>query len=500
MLTHGTPAETNVPGPRSLFRGIVIGSGLYSISLVGQKLISLVLLTITTRFLQTSDFGVLELLEQTITIVTMLLGLNVASALGYFYSKEETPEGRARTVGTTLGGGFLIGAGITLVGWISSPWLSLLVFGTKDYAPYMALMFAALPFGMVAEVGMAWLRVENRPKTFVGMALGRSGITFVVAAVLIGVLGLRVWGMLITNLFVSTVLGVGLTVLYYRAAHPGFDWKLLVRMIRFSVPMGLSGVAVFLIHFGDRFVLTRYLPLGEIGIYGVAYKLGMIIAMVQASFETYWSAQVYQIARREDAKIVMARVFSYLTWAMCFSGLALVFATRPGLSILAPPAYSGAAVLVPIIVAAYVVRALGDFFRTMFYVANRPVNDAICNWIGAGLCIVGYLTLIPVAGTRGAAYATLLGFSLIGVIAAIWAYRVRPYEVEGIRLLKIAVATAVAVAGFAMLPAPLSLVPQIGWGVLWLLVQPVVLIGLGFFTPGEREMLRSLPARIKEAI
>jgi len=497
MSSVPNPVERQSVSARSLFRNILFSSGLYSIALIGQRLIGVLLLSITTRFLETSDYGVLELLEQTTSVITLLLGLNLSAALGYFYFHEDSAEGRRSAIGTTLYGSAIVGLVIALAGWAASRGLSKLVFRNATYAPYLVLVFLGLPIALLAEAGMTWLRVENRQKAFVIAALGRNGLSCFSAIVFVALLRWHVWGMLYTNLLAASCAALGLVFYCYKVGKPLFEMKLLLRMMRFSLPIGISTIAVFIIHFGDRFVLTRYLPLSEIGLYGLAYKLGMLISVVQASFETYWSAQVYQIVRREDARVVVARVFSYLVLAMTFSGLALMVATRPGLRILAPPSYAGAAVLVPIILAAYILRTMGDFFRTFFYVTKHPPYDAVCNWIGAGVCVAGYLILIPIAGTKGAAFATLLAFFVIGVISAVWVYQVRPYQLEGTRLAKIGLATGVSAVGYYLLPVPGTLIAQIGWGILLLLAQPLVLILLGFLTPGEWEIVRSLPGRLR---
>ena len=40
-------------------------------------------------------------------------------------------------------------------------------------------------------------------------------------------------------------------------------------------PIGLGGVAMLVIHYGDRFFLQRSASLADVGIYSLAYKLGM---------------------------------------------------------------------------------------------------------------------------------------------------------------------------------------------------------------------------------
>ena len=57
-------AQPGVAPARLLFRKMLQGSSLYSLAIVGGALSSVILLPINTRFLDKTDFGVLDLVEK----------------------------------------------------------------------------------------------------------------------------------------------------------------------------------------------------------------------------------------------------------------------------------------------------------------------------------------------------------------------------------------------------------------------------------------------------
>jgi O-antigen/teichoic acid export membrane protein len=341
--------------------------------------------------------------------------------------------------------------------------------------------------------------VENRTVIFVAGSWLRVAMTIVGTVALVAVLRLRVLGVLYTSLLAVLVTALVLGGYFVRAARPSFDARLLVRMLKFAAPLALSGLAMFVIHFGDRFILPHYRPFAELGIYAIAYKIGMLMSLVYGSFHTYWSAQVYQIMRRDDAPAVLARTFTYVALAISFCGVGLIVASRPGLRLLAAPAYQGAAAVVPLIVAAYLVRAVGDFFRCLFLTAGKPGYDAACNWLGATVCLGAYFLFIPRYGMWGAAIATLATFLVIAVVSCAWTYRLSPYSLEAGRLLKIGAAAAAPVAAYLLVPFS-SLAAQVAWSMLLLSAVPLGLWLLRFPTPGEieaaAEAVRSLRGRV----
>jgi O-antigen/teichoic acid export membrane protein len=203
---------------------------------------------------------------------------------------------------------------------------------------------------------------------------------------------------------------------------------------------------MFVLHFGDSFVLPHYRPYDELGIYRLAYKIAMLVSSVYGAFALYWTSQVFHLMKREDSDEVFARVFTYLMLGISFFSFCLIVCARPVLSKLAGPAFQDAAALVPVLVIAYFLRSIGDFMRALFLACGRPGYEAAATWLGAIACIAGYGLLIPKFGIWGAAFATLSAFAVLAAVSFAWAYRLRPYRVEGLRLAKVAIALAAGTA------------------------------------------------------
>jgi O-antigen/teichoic acid export membrane protein len=439
--------------------------------------------------------GVLDLLDQIAAVVSLLLAVDFSSALGFFYFAAPAGKEQSKVVSTTLSGSVGIGILMATLCWIASPLLSRLVFSQPGYVPYLHILFLTLPFALLLEASMGWLRVENRSVAFVGATVVRTALTVGGVVLFIAFLRLGIRGMQFTTLGSTGLVALALAA-FAATRHPALpSLSLFLKMLRFAVQLGLGGIALFIIHFGDRFLLPHYRPLSELGVYGVAYKIGMTVTLVHSAFNNYWCAQVYKIIKRPDADIVVARLFTYFAAVLTFCSLGLLVACRPALKILTTPAYAGAALLVPIILAAYLMRGLGDFFRALLWAHGRPGYDTVFNWVGMVVCLAGYFTLIPRWGARGAAIATFIAFLTIGILATISAYRIQSYPLERARLQKLGLVTVVAVGAYFLVPVS-SLLVQIGWGALLLSSYLLGLAVLRFATPGEWELLRGLPQRV----
>jgi O-antigen/teichoic acid export membrane protein len=478
----------------SVFRGALQGTGLYSIPLVGQRIASIFLLSIVTRVLSRDDFGMLSLIEQVSSVLSVLLCGTLSSTLGYFYFRKNSKRERAEVVGTAVWGSFLLGAIAGLICWPAMGSLAQYVFRTPSALRYLPVVFVFMPFGYGVEALFVWLRVEDEQSVYVKISLLRIALTVVGIAVLVGVLKMRVMAYMITTLSTTIAVAAILVAYLVRKLRPGMSFSLLVRMLRFSVPLGLSMIAMFVINFGDQFVLRHYRSLAEVGLYALAYKIGMLVSAPYSSFHAYWAAQVYRILGMEDADAVFARLFTYAVLLVSSVALALTLGSEPGLSILVAPQFRTAAPLIPVIACAYALRSVGEFLRCRLLAAGRPGYEPVCTWTGMAVCVALYFILIPRYGMWGGAIATFGTFLLMGVISVVLTYWISPYRVEGARLLKMGSVLAAILILYCAVPVS-SLVLRIGWSTILLVLFPAGLWALRFATPGENAALRTAAQR-----
>jgi O-antigen/teichoic acid export membrane protein len=488
-----TASSAQPPSARALFQNMLKGSSLYMIAMAAPSLTSLILVPIVTRHLTTSDYGVLDLLQQTSVVISVLLGINFASALGYFYFEPNAVK--ARVVSTTLAGALLFGTLAGGAGCLLAAPISGLVLKSPVYAPYLRLIFAAMPLSFLLEAGFSWLRAEDRTPQFTGAVLLRLSLILAGTLILLLHFGFRIGAVVGANVIAVGVVALLVAATGVRLHGFRLDRVLFKRMFRFALPLTVSALALFVIHFGDRFILPRYRSFADLAVYAVAYKLGMLLGPVQAAFEAYWGAQVYQIVKRPDAGSVFSRTFTYLTLTMSICALGVLVATKPALRIMTPPAYFRAAALVPIIVLAYYIRALGDFFRYLFLAQGKPSYDAACNWITAGCSLGAYVLLIPPYGILGAAVATLLTFALAGAVSMIWSYRIWPYRLETGRVGKLLAVTGGLGALHFALPAS-STAAEIAQGAALMAAFVGLLFLWRFPSPEEKRALRAAASRL----
>lgn len=473
-------------------------TSVYALAVFLGRAASFLLFPVYTRFLSPADYGVLELLELTLYAYGVLFGMRIGEALVYRWSRVTGGDDRSAVVSTAYWGAVLLGGFSIAAGWGLSGWLSRLVFGVPDYRGAFVLMFSAFAAGLPVEVGLALARAGDRSLHYLALSALRLAVTASLNVYFLAVLHWKYEALLWGNLIgAATVSAASLAYIRFR----GYRWTLfraseLRRLLSYGAPLGVSGLGMLIIHYGDRFFLRHYATLADIGLYSLAYKIGMLVTYVQTPFDIYWRAQMFQIVDQAGGERIYVRVCTYLGLVLMTFTVFLLGFSAPLLNILAGREFRSAAQFVPLIAFAYVVRTVGAHFRNAMLLEGETRQDAVVVWAGALSGLGAYALLIPKYRVWGAVAATLIAFTVMFFHGLWLAQRIRrfPFEYRRLALLLLAAAPAAVGAWLLRPSAPLG---QWTFGTLALTTYPLLLYGLGFFEREELEAASRWLARLR---
>ncbi len=495
------PRQSVTQSGQPFYQAALKSTGIYALATFIARAASFFLFPVYTRFLSPADYGVLELLELSLYFWGQLAGMNVAAAFVYRWSNAPTREAQRVALASAYWGAVLIGAISFGLGWVVSPWLSALVFGTSAYAYGFRLAFGAFAATLPTDVALAWMRARDRAVHYLAFSVVRLAVS---AALAIYFLVAWRWGykaVLWGNLLASVGLSLGAS--FYLLGVGGspwrFRWSELGRLASYGVPLGIGGVGMLIVHYGDRFFLRQYVSLDVIGVYALAYKLGMLVAYVHMPFNIYWQARMFAIVKRPDGEAIYSRVLTYLALVLTAIVVLLSAFARPGLRVLAGREFWQAADYVPFIALAYLVRALGAQVRSALLIAGSTTREAAVVWASTLVCLAGYALLIPRWEVWGAVWATGIAFVTLLVLGFWQAQRVRPFAFEYYRIGLIFLSAVPTILGSALIQ-PRSFAEQLWLGGLLVLSFPAVLFLARFPTAEEQLWLRNVMMRIWEKL
>jgi O-antigen/teichoic acid export membrane protein len=482
---------------RTLFLDFASGIGFYSLPMLFRAAAGFLTIPVYTRFLTPADYGTLELLDLTSFLVSVLIGTNFGQAVFYYYAAGKTEAERGRAISTVFFGSMLVATFVGIVGTILAPAFSKAIFGTGDYTVYVRLLFLTPTVAFPAEVGLCCIRVLNRARLYAIVSITRlvTGVAvniFLLASYHLGFAAM-LWGS-----FVVTA-GVALYVGWFCAPwfRYGGDRRLFIAMLRYSWPLNLSALAMLILDLGDRYVLKGTVTLSELGIYGLAYKVGMIVGTVSLVFNQFWKPRMFTLIREPSGDRIYVRVFTYYTFALTCVCVGLTVVLCPLLQLVVGRDFISVGTYIPSIAVIYLARLMGDYLRNALYLNKRTVKDAQITWLGCTVCVVAYLTLIPWLKLWGAIIATGSSFGIMLLVSFWQAQQVKHFHFE-MRRLAMIVGTGVVLISLFVWIRPADMFPSLVLGLALAVLYPVTLLGLQALEPDEVLVLRQGLTRFRE--
>ena len=116
-------------------------SFIYGVGGVLVKMVGFLLLPFYTHYLSPVDYGVLEVLDVTMSLLGMFLNMGITAALLRYYGAAQTEEERRKVVGTIFVFTVVTGLAVLFAGLAAVPAVSRLVLGPSIPATYLLLAF-----------------------------------------------------------------------------------------------------------------------------------------------------------------------------------------------------------------------------------------------------------------------------------------------------------------------------------------------------------------------
>ena len=208
---------------------------------------------------------------------------------------------------------------------------------------------------------------------------------------------------LITFFFAGELRGIGF----------GFDRSLCRRMLAYSWPILILGIAGILNQTADKILFPKIYPGpdagAQLGIYGAASKIAMIMAMITQAFRYAYEPFVFAGSKDRNSKETYAKGMKYF---IIFTLLAFLCVTGwLGLlkHIIGPGYWEGLRV-VPIVMAAEIM--MGVYFNLSFWykLTDKTIWGAVFSGAGCAVLLAVNFIFVPKYGYMACAWGGFAGY------------------------------------------------------------------------------------------
>lgn len=467
-------------------------SAVYGAGTFLPRLLALVLVPIYTRHLAMAEYGLLALIVVAQSALAIVLQLGLGPALFREVLHEGTGEARVMTTAVVAVLLWTIGLGAGLL--VAAEPVARLALGDAGHAGALRLAIVATALGAVQPLAMAHLRIHQRAAAFSALAVAQVVVLGTLSILFVVGLDGGLAGLLWAQILAAALYGLAALALLRPVLAPALDGAALRRMLRMGRPIVLLNLAAMIMTSADRLLLGRHATAEVVAVYALGYSVGLAMNLAVQAVQLGWPAQLYPLARRPDGPLLVGRLATWYLAAMAYFGLALVAFAPELVALLAPPSYAGAVVVVPWVVAAYLLYGLRFMTNAALELRNEFGRAVPVIAFAAALDLVLCALWIPRHGMLGAAWATLAAYAALFAGQAALNARLMPIPYQARRLATIAAVWAGLAALGTRLPSgePIDLLAKAGL----LAAYPVALLATGVVDARERRrLLDALAAR-----
>ena len=445
-------------------------------SIVGRFLNYLLVPVYTTAMsVQSGGYGVVTNVYAWVALVLVLLTFGMET--GFFRFANKSGEDPMRVYSTTL-----VGVGGVSLAFLAAGLLFLKpiagVLGYAAHPEYIGMMMGVVAMDAFQSIPFAYLRYRKRPLRFAALKMLFILLNITLNLVYyVGMKGGDVGYAFLFNLVCTSTVMLCL-IPELRGFRYVFDRALMRRMLHYSLPLLVLGLAGILNQVADKIIFPYVYPgpdaSVQLGIYGAASKIAMIMAMLTQAFRYAYEPFVFGKSRDKDSRSTYAAAMKYFVIFTLLAYLAVMFYLDLLKFIIGRGYWEGLRV-VPIVMAAEIF--MGVYFNLSFWykLIDETRWGAYFSLAGCAVLVTLNILLIPRFGYMACAWAGFAGYGVAMLLSYFVGQRKYPIRYD-LRAIGTYVLLAAVLYGMSVVVPVAGLWPRMAFHTLLLLVFVVFVV------------------------
>lgn len=484
------------------FKTIVKHTAIYSTSDLLAKAVGFFLLPIYTRYLSPADYGILELLSVTLSIIIIFIqqGMQTSFFRAYSFDYKDSKEEQRVVVSTSYF--YLLFSSFIFLGiiFLFSKQINHLLFQSKDYTKLVQLTIITGFFNTLSRIPFQLFRARLQSVKFSLVSILRFLINVCLNIYFILKLKMGLSGIIYGNLYTSILIAIIISFLIYRHLPLKFSFHKLKNMLSYGLPLVPGSLSIWVLSVANRYFIERLSTTTELGLYSLGNRFsGLLEFLIIQPFLTTWPSIYFPLAKEKDAPITFSRLTTYFLLIGCFSSLGIIALSNPAIKVMADPKFWGAYKVIPLLVFSVLLYGVFSLLNIGFFIQKKTKYNPLVIGIAAIFNLLMNYLLIPPYGMLGAALASFFSYLLMDFLAYLLNTRIYPVPYEGLRILKIILITVLIFFIFSQIQLT-SWKMELLYKFLVLLLFPLLLWVSGFFTSNELKRAKGFIPELLEKL
>lgn len=446
-------------------------TAIYGVSSILGKFLNWLLVPLYTYFLESSaDYGQITNLYSWTALLLVILTYGMETGFFRFANKDKSIADKVYStalisVATTS----FIFALICI--FFDNEIAALL--GYEANTEYISILGVVVAIDAFASLPFAYLRFKSRPIKFAALKFSYVllniffNLFFLVACpwLLVHAPETINWfyspGYGVGYVIISNILSTGIqTILLLPeiiTVKFKFDVKLLQKMLRYSLPLLVLGIAGIMDQTLDK-ILYPFLRPGEIGdaelgIYGATSKIAMVMLMFTQAFRYAYEPFIFAQHKDKNSQGAYADAMKFfiLFSLLIFLGMTLFIDV---FKYIISTSYWEGLNIVPIVLMSFVFQGVFFNLSLWYKLTDKTMYGAAISMLGVIIIFVGNVLLVPKLGYVGAAWSTFACYFVMMVVSYFLGQKHMPvkYDLKSIGLYTVVALLLYAISWFVDTP------------------------------------------------
>jgi len=416
---------------------------IYGIAAVLPRVINFLMVRVHTDALPPDSFSENTYFYIWAALFSVLLTFGMETAFFRFYNKENKKDTLVSTAFITML--FTVAVFVVLLAVFFDSFLGLFDFESNPLR--LKLFIGILVLDTIAMVPFAYLRASNRPIKYAVIKLINVAVIVIVT-----LLGLKYIPMfleqgkslpeIITSnydktpkvnyIFIANILGSAISFILLipilAKFKMNFDFKLLKRMLAYSWPIAIAGIAYVINENLDKYLIKNMIGDSEMGIYAACYKLAIFMSLYIMAFRLGAEPFFFNHADKKNAKETYAKIMNYfvIVGALVFVGIVVYIDILKQLFI--NKEYWDAIMIVPIVLLAYLFLGIYHNLAIWYKLTDKTRYGMYFSIFGALITVIINVWLIQKIGIIASAWATLIAYASMAIISYFYGKKHYPIQ------------------------------------------------------------------------
>lgn len=427
-------------------------TAIYGVSSILGKFLNWLLMPFYTFVLAggPSEYGVVTNLYAWTSLLLVILTYGMETGFFRFVNKDKENEVNIYgNVFSSIGFTSILFIGIIVL--FENP-ISVFL-GYASHPEYISMMGITVALDAFASIPFAYLRYQNRPIKFAVLKL-----LYVLFNIVLNIFFLLVcpwleknipgtvdWfykpnygvGYVVVSNLLATILQTIILLYFTLPSKFKLSWSLLKPIFNYSLPLLILGIAGIMNQNLDKimipFLLDGEYGRSQLGIYGAASKISMVMMMFTQAFRYAYEPMVFAQHKDKNSVGTYADAMKYFILFSLLIFLGMVLYLDIFKLIIERSFWDGLQIL-PIVLISFIFQGVYFNLSIWYKLKDKTMYGAWFSILGTIIIIAGNILLVPKFSYTGSAWSALACYFTIMVVSYFYGqkYLPVPYDLKSI--------------------------------------------------------------------